>query len=131
MPFPFNADTGTKGVSPPQSSGVSPFSDNWVLIESTFESSLSILFTATTIGTFADLAWLIASSVCGITPSSAATTNIIISVKLAPLDLIAEKAACPGVSIKTKFFLLTLKLYAPIDCVIPPCSLSTTLDFLI
>src|SRR5690625_2858711 len=39
-----------------------------------FASSKSILLTATIIGTPASFAWLIASTVCGITPSSAATT---------------------------------------------------------
>src|SRR4029077_7759788 len=38
-------------------------------------SGLSILLMATMIGTFAALAWWIASTVCGITPSSAATTS--------------------------------------------------------
>ena len=41
---------------------------------------LSILLTAAIISTPAALAWLIASIVCGITPSSAATTRIAISV---------------------------------------------------
>ena len=41
---------------------------------------LSILLTATTIGTWPPLAWLSASTVCGITPSSAATTRIAMSV---------------------------------------------------
>ena len=45
-------------------------------------SSLSILLTATTIGTSAALAWSSASSVCGITPSSAATTSTTMSVTL-------------------------------------------------
>ena len=40
----------------------------------------SILFTATIIGISAALAWFIASTVCGITPSFAATTSIAISV---------------------------------------------------
>ena len=44
--------------------------------------SLSILLTATTIGTSAALAWSIASSVCGFTPSSAATTITAMSVDL-------------------------------------------------
>jgi hypothetical protein len=35
---------------------------------------------ATMSGTFAALAWLIASIVCGITPSSAATTSTTMSV---------------------------------------------------
>ncbi len=44
----------------------------------------SILLTATTIGTSAALAWLIASTVWGITPSSAATTSTTMSVTSAP-----------------------------------------------
>ena len=55
---------------------------------------------ATIIGTFAALAWLIASTVCGITPSSAATTSTTMSVTLAPRARIAVKAAWPGVSMK-------------------------------
>jgi len=38
--------------------------------------------------------------VCGITPSSAATTTITTSVISAPLALMAVNAACPGVSKK-------------------------------
>jgi hypothetical protein len=41
---------------------------------------LSILLTATIIGTLAALAWLIASTVWGMTPSSAATTRMTMSV---------------------------------------------------
>ncbi len=63
-------------------------------------SGLSILFIATTIGTPAAFAWWIASFVCGITPSSAATTRITMSVALAPRARIAVKAAWPGVSRK-------------------------------
>ncbi len=63
-------------------------------------SGLSILFIATTIGTPAALAWAIASLVCGITPSSAATTRMTMSVALAPRARIAVKAAWPGVSRK-------------------------------
>ena len=44
--------------------------------------SLSTLLTATTIGTSAAWAWLSASIVCGITPSSAATTRTAMSVDL-------------------------------------------------
>ena len=43
-------------------------------------SSRSTFVTATTIGTSAARAWLIDSTVCGITPSSAATTRIAMSV---------------------------------------------------
>ena len=49
------------------------------------------------------LAWLIASIVCGITPSSAATTKIVISVTCAPRARIVVNAACPGVSKKVIF----------------------------
>jgi hypothetical protein len=56
---------------------------------------------ATTIGTSAARAWLIASLVCGITPSSAATTRITMSVTSAPRARIAVNAAWPGVSRNT------------------------------
>ena len=46
-----------------------------------------------TIGTFAALAWLIASSVWGITPSSAATTTTAMSVTFAPRARIAVNAS--------------------------------------
>ena len=52
------------------------------------------------IGTFAAFACWIASTVCGITPSSAATTRITRSVTFAPRARIAVKAAWPGVSMK-------------------------------
>ena len=55
---------------------------------------------ATIIGTFAALAWWIASTVCGITPSSAATTSTTRSVTFAPRARIAVNAAWPGVSMK-------------------------------
>ena len=89
------------------------------------------MLTATIIGTPAALACSIASSVCGITPSSADTTNITISVTCAPLALIAEKAACPGVSKNVISPLSVETLYAPICWVIPPASELTTLVFLI
>lgn len=43
------------------------------------------------------------SMVCCITPSSAATTRITMSVTLVPLARMAEKAAWPGVSRKVIF----------------------------
>ena len=49
-----------------------------------FASGLSILFIAMTSGTLAAFAWLMASRVWGITPSSAATTITAMSVTLAP-----------------------------------------------
>jgi len=44
--------------------------------------------------------WWIASSVWGITPSSAATTRIAMSVTSAPRARMALKASWPGVSMK-------------------------------
>ena len=94
------ADTGTNVVEPPQSSDISPYSVSSCLTFSTLALGLSILLTATIISTSAALAWLIASIVCGITPSSAATTRIAISVACAPRILMAVNASCPGVSRK-------------------------------
>ena len=54
---------------------------------------LSILLTATTIGTPAAFACWTASIVCGMTPSSAATTSTTMSVTFAPRARIAVKAA--------------------------------------
>ena len=55
---------------------------------------------ATTIGTLAARACSMASIVCGMTPSSAATTRTTTSVALAPRARIAVNAAWPGVSRK-------------------------------
>ena len=63
------------------------------LIASGLVPGLSILLTATTIGTLAARAWWMASTVCGWTPSSAATTSTTMSVTPAPRARIAEKAA--------------------------------------
>ena len=63
-------------------------------------SGLSILLMATISGTLAALACAIASTVCGMTPSSAATTSTTMSVTLAPRARMAVKAAWPGVSMK-------------------------------
>ena len=78
------AETGTMTVSPPQSSASRPRSASCCLMRSGWASGLSILLIATMIGTLAALAWSMASSVCGITPSSAATTSTTMSVTLAP-----------------------------------------------
>ena len=51
-------------------------------------------------GTLAACAWLKASSVCGMTPSLAATTSTTMSVTVAPRARMALKAAWPGVSRK-------------------------------
>ena len=88
---------------PPQSSGVKSFAARSPLTFSASAPSKSVLFIATTIDTPAALAWLIASSVWGLIPSFAATTNTTMSVVFAPLARIEEKAAWPGVSIKVSF----------------------------
>ena len=103
MPSPFNAEIGTKIVSPPQASDTKPCSVSSCITRSGLAVGLSILLTATMIGTSAALAWLIASTVCGITPSSAATTKMVKSVTFAPRARIVVKAACPGVSRKVIF----------------------------
>ena len=63
-------------------------------------SGRSILLIATIIGTPAFLAWLMASTVCGMTWSSAATTSTTMSVTWAPRARMAVKAWWPGVSRK-------------------------------
>ncbi len=92
------ADTCANCVVPPQSSGCSPSDVSSVLTRSMFASAMSILLIATTIGTPALRAWLIASTVCGMTESSAATTRITMSVISAPRARMAVNAAWPGVS---------------------------------
>ena len=98
--LPNFADISTKIVSPPQLSGINSYSVSCSITWLGFAPGLSILLTATIIGTPAALAWLIASIVWGITPSSAATTKTVISVISAPLARILVNAACPGVSKK-------------------------------
>ena len=85
--------TGTITVLPPQSSATSSWPDSSCLTRSGEAPSLSILLTATMIGTSAAFAWLIASIVCGMTPSSAATTSTTMSVTWAPRMRILENAA--------------------------------------
>ena len=94
------AETLTKIVSPPQSSGLSPWLASSPLTLSGLASGRSILLIATMIGTSAAFAWSIASTVCGITPSSAATTITAMSVTSAPRARIAVNASWPGVSMK-------------------------------
>ena len=106
IPTPVIADVLTDCTLPPHSSTKTFFSDNSLFTISGFAPCLSILLIATTIGTSAAFAWLIASIVCGITLSSAATTRITISVDWAPLALIAVKASWPGVSKNVILFLL-------------------------
>ena len=80
MPVPCSAETSTTMVSPPQASGTSPRSESCWSTRDESASGRSILLTATMIGTSAALAWSMASIVWGITPSSAATTRMTMSV---------------------------------------------------
>ena len=79
-----------------------------------------------TIGTLAARAWLIASSVWGMTPSSAATTITAMSVTRAPRARIAVNASWPGVSRKTTFLPSFVTSEAPMCWVIPPRSPAAT-----
>ena len=97
-PMRFLALASTKIVSPPHSSGTSSYSVSCCLMRSTLASGLSILLTTMTMGTLAALAWSMASTVWGMTPSSAATTMAAMSVTLAPRARMAVNAAWPGVS---------------------------------
>ena len=63
IPVACNAETFTVIVSPPHSSGTRPCSVNCCKILSGFAPGLSILLTATIIGTSAAFAWFIASIV--------------------------------------------------------------------
>src|SRR5262249_47060830 len=94
------ADTSTSSTCPPSDSTCTSCCSNSVRTRSGLASGRSILLIATIIGTFAALAWLMASTVCGMTPSSAATTSTTMSVTLAPRARMAVKAAWPGVSMK-------------------------------
>ena len=83
-PSPVLAEIGQTIVSPPHSSGTRPYSVSCCLMRSGFAPWTSILLMATTSGTPAALAWLMDSTVCGMMPSSAATTRMAMSVTMAP-----------------------------------------------
>ena len=100
MLVPSLAEMSTNIVSPPKSSATKPYSVSCPRIFCGSAPSLSILLTATTIGTSAACAWLMASTVCGMTPSSAATTRMAMSVAFAPRARMAVNASWPGVSMK-------------------------------
>ena len=93
MPMPVLAEMRQTSVSPPHSAGTRSCSVSWVRTRSGLAPGLSILLTATIMGIFAALAWLIASTVWGMMPSSAATTRIAISVHMAPRARMEVKAA--------------------------------------
>ena len=87
------AETGISWVSPPRLSTTISCCSSSLITRCGSAPGLSILLTATMIGAPAALAWLMASIVCGMTPSSAATTSTTMSVMLAPRARMAEKAA--------------------------------------
>jgi len=93
MLMSFLADTSTKTLLPPHSSGINPISERSRLTRSMLASGLSILLMATMMGTPAARACWIASTVCGMTPSSAATTRMTMSVTWAPRARIMVKAS--------------------------------------
>ena len=104
IPCPVFDEIPIIGVSPHQSSGVSPYFARSCLMCSIFLPGLSILVIAIIIGTPDSFACQIDSIVCGITLSSAATTIIAIFVSLAHLALKLVNNSCPGVSMKHIFF---------------------------
>ena len=99
----FLAETSAHRLSPPISSTAMPCCKSAVLTFSGSAPGRSILLMATTIGTSAAWAWRMASTVCGMMPSLAATTSTTMSVTLAPRARISENASCPGVSMKVIF----------------------------
>ena len=100
MPSCLSAETGTQMTSPPHSSGTRSYLVSSCLMASGLAPGLSILLMATMMSTPAAFAWLMASMVCGMMPSSAATTRMAISVAFAPRARMAVKASWPGVSRK-------------------------------
>ena len=120
------ADTSTNMLVPPHSSGMTPYSTSSWRTRSGFAPGLSILLTATTMGTSAAFAWLMASMVCGMTPSSAATTSTMTSVTWAPRARMAVNASWPGVSMNVICLPSISTTDAPMCWVMPPASLATT-----
>ena len=114
-------------MSPPKSSMTTPASASSVLTRSGLASARSILFIAITSGTLAAFAWLMASSVWGMTPSSAATTITAMSVTRAPRARIEVNASWPGVSRNTMCLpSLVVTSDAPMCWVMPPRSPDAT-----
>ena len=73
------------------------------------------------------MAWSIASTVCGMTPSSAAMTSTAMSVAFAPRERMAVNASWPGVSRNVILRSLYSTWYAPMCWVMPPTSPSVIL----
>mmetsp|Transcript_3893 Transcript_3893/g.13517 ORF Transcript_3893/g.13517 Transcript_3893/m.13517 type:complete len:265 (-) Transcript_3893:587-1381(-) len=137
IPIPVFAETLIIGVVPPHSSQTTSSAASSSLTRSGLPPSLSHLLMAMMSGTPAACACDTASFVCGLTPSSAATTTIATSVTRAPRARIALNASCPGVSKNVMFRsdspssppMAADTWYAPIACVIPPASPAATLAF--
>jgi hypothetical protein len=89
----FLAETSTNSVSPPMAGGLEAARGELLMTLLGLASGLSILLTATMIGTLAARAWSMASRVWGMTPSSAATTMTTMSVTLAPRARMRVKAS--------------------------------------
>ena len=99
------AETSIDWTSPPSASTWISSRSSSFCTRLASAPGLSILLMATMIGTPAALAWAIASLVCGMTPSSPATTSTTMSVTLAPRARMAVNASWPGVSRKVIFCL--------------------------
>jgi len=95
---PFLAEIAVDSTVPPNSSSTTPWASRSCLTFCGFAEGRSILLIATTSGTPAFLACEIASIVCGMMASSAATTRTTMSVTCAPRARIAVNASWPGVS---------------------------------
>ena len=141
IPCPVTALVSTNWTSPPWSSGNSCSANSCCRVRATFAFGMSTLLMATTILTSAARAWAIASWVCGITPSVAATTITAMSVTFAPRARILVNASWPGVSRNvmnrssstfdpSSFSSSTSRRtdHARITWVIPPASDETTSD---
>src|SRR3989344_6095727 len=100
IPAPVLAEMATLGTSPPKSSTITACSVSWVLTLSGSADLTSDLVIATTYGIPDDLIKSMDCRVCGWTPSSAATTKTARSAIFDPRERMAEKASCPGVSMK-------------------------------
>src|SRR5229473_1744259 len=96
--WPVLAEIGVASVVPPNSSSTTPCVSRSCLTFCTLAAGRSILLIATTRGTPAFLACEIASIVCGMIASSAATTKTTMSVTCAPRARMDVKASWPGVS---------------------------------
>ncbi len=99
-PLPVLALISTAMVSPPYSSGTRSTCIRSRLTRSGSACARSTLLIATMMGTAAALACAIASRVCGMMLSSAATTITAMSVALAPRCRMVVNASWPGVSRK-------------------------------